>query len=61
MCYNKLGKYNLRKLQNKTRDIAMHEFYPQPRGPFEHQALHHVKGTDLESDQCRLMESRIGE
>jgi cytochrome b involved in lipid metabolism len=43
---------NLRKKLNRDRSISQHEF--EYRGPFEHQAIHHVKGTDFYNDGCYM-------
>lgn len=42
---------NPRKMMNEPRVISQSE-YPQQRGPGEHQSIHHVRGADLEHDEC---------
>jgi hypothetical protein len=41
-----------RKLLNKPREEAQVE-YTGNRGPFEHQAIHHVRGAVMKYDECR--------
>lgn len=48
-----------RKLLHKSRAISQNE-YSNKRGPFEHQAIHHVKGADLEHDACKVIASLGG-
>ena len=48
-----------RTLLHKPRRLAQLE-YSSMRGPFEHQALHHVKGADLEYDACKFVASLAG-
>lgn len=43
---------NSRKLINRNRGISQNEFFGR-RGPYEHQLIHHVKGADLEHDECK--------
>jgi len=42
---------NPRELLNECRELSQGEF-PQKRGPGEHQSVHHVKGAELEHDEC---------
>ena len=45
------AEQNDRKLLNNPRPISQYEF-TNGRGFGEHAAIHHVKGTDLEHDEC---------
>jgi len=42
---------NPRKMLNEAHVAAQFEF-PDGRGPCEHQSVHHVRGAELEHDQC---------
>lgn len=42
---------NPRKMLNETHATSQFEF-PDGRGPCEHQSVHHVRGAELEHDQC---------
>ena len=46
-------KMNLSSLEARSE-------YPQGRGPYEHQALHHVRGAALEHDRCLMLASQNG-
>ena len=48
-----------RKQINRPRAISQYE-YKTARGPFEHQAIHHVKGPSMKEDQCYKNASRFG-
>eukprot|EP00929_Paragymnodinium_shiwhaense_P050788 TRINITY_DN2557_c1_g1_i2.p1 TRINITY_DN2557_c1_g1~~TRINITY_DN2557_c1_g1_i2.p1 ORF type:complete len:514 (+),score=65.74 TRINITY_DN2557_c1_g1_i2:68-1609(+) len=50
---------NPRKLLNEARECSQNEF-PQRRGPSEHQAVHHVRGAELEHDECLNVSSLFG-
>lgn len=50
---------NPRALMNESRPVAQGEF-PQRRGPGEHQCIHHVKGAELEDDECYQVASMFG-
>jgi hypothetical protein len=41
---------NVREKMNEPHEIAVNEF--SWRGPYEHQAIHHIQGADLEGDSC---------
>lgn len=43
---------NCRQLINQTRSESQYEFYGR-RGPYEHQLIHHVKGADMDHDECK--------
>ena len=43
---------NVREKSHLPRKHAQHEFGTGVRGPYEHQAIHHVKGVDFDSDDC---------
>lgn len=45
------AEQNDRKLLNNPRSVSQYEF-TNGRGFGEHAAIHHVKGTDLEHDEC---------
>lgn len=56
------GKMNMRKWLNKEREKAQYEYKGMSyRGPMEHQAIHHVKGSLLKDDACyRLLRDATG-
>lgn len=50
---------NIRSKNHTKRCEAQYEFFTN-RGPYEHQAIHHVEGGSLEHDQCYRSVSRNG-
>jgi len=50
------SKMNMRRMLNKHREEAQYEYAGFTyRGPMEHQAIHHVKGTMIKDDACYRM------
>lgn len=48
---------NPRTLINEHRSVSEFEFgdWFYNRGPYEHQAIHHVKGADMDHDRCHFV------
>jgi len=58
LAYSGSLRTNMRRLINETREIAQYEF--RFRGPYEHQSVHHVRGAELEHDECAMVMSARG-
>merc|ERR1711998_376038 len=59
LAYSGSDNINMRHQINERREIASSEFTGM-RGPYEHQALHHVRGASLEHDACALAANQGG-
>jgi len=56
--YSLTTKGNIRRLMNEPRSVSQQEFLN--RGPYEHQAIHHVQGASLNDDGCAALMSNSG-
>ena len=61
LAYSSSDGGNMRSLINEPREKSQAEFLNlAKRGPYEHQAIHHVKGASLEHDGCLNLASLNG-
>jgi cytochrome b involved in lipid metabolism len=54
-----IDSINFRSLLNRQRIQSQSE-YQNRRGPYEHQSIHHVKGTEMDIDQCQFVCTKLG-